>query len=430
MDTNTATLAACALALVAIYATSAKVAVGWGNTTRAGVKPPRCDALDGFRGLLAMGVFLHHALFFWPHFLHGQGWRDPTPARLFGDSRVVLFFMMTSLIFYGRLLDSGREGVDWLRLFVSRLLRLGPVYWLAMLLMFGVVAVATIWHVDGAGTGIVQRTWSDILRSVEIWLGFSMLGMPPIDAYMNTRLIVAGVTWTLPFEWAFYFVLPALALPFRIAMPLWALVLGLGGVMWLFAWAPDPLFAGPYLGGMAAALLVRMPRLAPLLRSRPAAVFALLGMTGVMCLFQTVYAFWPMLLLALTLAIVAAGNSLFGLLTLRFARWLGTLSYGIYLLHGLVLYVVLVLVIGRDAAAELGPFQYQLLILGLTPLILAAACACRRWVEAPAMRAVPGVVALLRSYLPAMRRASARRSSTAGSAARAISSSARGTVAE
>ena len=91
--------------------------------------------MTGFRGLLAFGVFMHHS-FIWSHYAHGLGWRDSEGFRQFGESRVVLFFMLTTTLFYGRLIDSRGRKLDWLKLYVSRILRLGPAYWVAMSLMF------------------------------------------------------------------------------------------------------------------------------------------------------------------------------------------------------------------------------------------------------------------------------------------------------
>jgi peptidoglycan/LPS O-acetylase OafA/YrhL len=153
---------------------------------------------------------------------------------------------------------------------------------------------------------------------------------------------------------------------------------------------------------MAAALLVRDPRLSEVLRSRVSAVVAMVAMTGVVFLFPTVYALLPLALLGLSLAIVATGNTLFGLLTLSFARWLGKVAYSLYLLHGIVLYTLFFLVLGTDRAARLGTFQCVLVIAAVTPVVFGLAWASQRWIESPSMRAVPLVVDALRR-LPVLR---------------------------
>ena len=360
--------------------------------------PSRHGPLQGFRGLLALGVFVHHT-FIWFHYTHGQRWVDSEVWRQFGESRVVLFFMLASALFYGRLLDARDSDFDWLRLYVSRLFRLAPAYWLAMGLMLVVLALATTWRIDGAGTGIALRSWPDIIGASAIWLAFSMLGMPAIDAYMNTPLITAGVTWTMPFELTFYLLLPLLALPLRVRMPLATLGLGLAAAMWLAAWAPNPVLLGPFVGGMAVALAMRAPRVAQALRHPAYGAAALAALTCVIFVLPMAYAPLPLLLQAFALAVVAAGNDLFGMLRLRAPQALGSWAYSLYLLHGIALYTLFLLVIGAQRAAGLSALEYAVVIALFTPVVLALAWASQRWIETPPMRAVPFVVALLRRLM-------------------------------
>jgi peptidoglycan/LPS O-acetylase OafA/YrhL len=369
---------------------------------RSSESTSRHNAMTGFRGLLAFGVFMHHA-FIWSHYAHGWGWRDSEGFRQFGESRVVLFFMLTTTLFYGRLIDSRGRNFDWLKLFVSRLLRLGPAYWLAMGLMFATVTWATLHHVDQAGEGLAFRTWTDIFTSVAVWLSFSMLGMPAIDGYFDTPLVTAAVTWTMPYEITFYLLLPLLALPLRVKMPATALAIGLAAAIWMAAWAPDPRLALPFVGGMAVALLIRVPRIVELLRLRASAIAAMAAMTAVIFLFRTAHALAPMLLLAFAMAVVAADNDLFGILSWRVPQALGNWAYSLYLLHGIVLYTLFMFVIGAERAAQLTTPQYIGLIAAITPVVLTCAWASHRWIESPPMRAVPQVVAALRTAMGRLR---------------------------
>ena len=362
----------------------------------------RQNAMTGFRGLLAFGVFMHHS-FIWSHYAHGMGWRDSEGFRQFGESRVVLFFMLTTTLFYGRLLDSRGKNLDWLKLYVSRLLRLGPAYWFAMCLMIAAVTWATLHQIDHAGTGVVFRSWTDIFSSIGVWMGFSMMGMPPIDAYVNTPLVTAAVTWTLPYEITFYLLLPLLALPLRVRMPATTLALGLGAAIWLAAWAPEPMLCLPFIGGMGVAMLVRMPRVVALLRTRASAAIAMAAMTAVIFLFPSAHSLPTMLLLAFAMAAVAADNDLFGILSWRAPQALGNWAYSLYLLHGIVLYTLFMLVIGAERAAQLTTAEYIAVIAAITPVVLTLAWASQRWIESPPMRAVPAVVAALRKSVGRLR---------------------------
>src|SRR6478752_3618765 len=91
--------------------------------------PKRYDSLDGLRGLLAILVMISHASGWRLYAMTGE-WTVP-PSRLythFGQSSVALFFMITAFLFGSKLLESGERPVDWLRLYVSRALRIMPLY--------------------------------------------------------------------------------------------------------------------------------------------------------------------------------------------------------------------------------------------------------------------------------------------------------------
>lgn len=377
------------------------VAIFTASHWRKLVEPPRFrgepDPVQGLRGFLAMGVFLQHALI-WRHFTQHEGWHETRYLEQFGESRVILFFMLTAFLFYGRLVDarSGRKPFDWLRMAVSRVLRLTPVYWLAMLLMLAVLAIAFRFQVDEAGTSILRVVPGEVMGQVAVWMGFSMLGMPSIANYINTPLITSGVAWTLPFECVFYMLLPLLALPLRVRMPAAALAVGLAAAMWLAAWAPDLRLCTPYLGGMAAAVLVRVPGIAARLRGRAASVVVLAVMVTSFGLFDTNYSVLPMTLLVSTVVIVGAGNDLFGMLRWSAVQRMGAMAYSIYLLHGIGLYVMFLFVLGKERSAALGPWSFALAVAVVVVAVLAASSASRRWVELPPMRRVVALTARLR----------------------------------
>ena len=169
-------------------------------------------ALDGLRGYLAFGVFLHHATL-WHYYAGTSRWELPggVPYEGFGHLCVSLFFMITSLLFVGKLLDSRGQSVDWLTLYVGRVMRIAPLYYVVVAAVFVVVAV-----VSG---GKLREPVPDLLRHVGSWLGFTLFLLPDVNT-VPTGVIVARVTWTLAYEWLFYLTLPLLALCLRLRPPL------------------------------------------------------------------------------------------------------------------------------------------------------------------------------------------------------------------
>ena len=84
----------------------------------------RFSSVDGLRGYLAFGVFVHHTAITWIY-LHTRVFDVPKNyfyAQI-GLASVALFFMITGFLFWGRLIKHGRHH-DWLAFAVSRIFRL------------------------------------------------------------------------------------------------------------------------------------------------------------------------------------------------------------------------------------------------------------------------------------------------------------------
>src|ERR1035438_10583305 len=82
-----------------------KLRAGLGNGARY-------IAIDGIRGYLAFGVFVHHCLVTWI-FLSDGRW-DPLPHNFenqLGATSVAVFFMITAFLFWGRAQAHG--SLDW-----------------------------------------------------------------------------------------------------------------------------------------------------------------------------------------------------------------------------------------------------------------------------------------------------------------------------
>lgn len=356
-------------------------------------KPPaqgRFLPIDGLRGFLAYFVFIHHSAV-WYFKIHMDDWtvKDSNLFALFGEGSVALFFMITGFLFFTKLIDGRKEGVDWGRLYVSRFLRITPLYQFAMCLLFIIVALLS--------TRGVFMTWGHIFGERLRWIVFTIFGNPFINGVADTRTIMAGVTWTLPYEWAFYLSLPLLALLTGRIPPFRYFALGLGSVFVLAAaYNLDDMFGMeisfrpafwrvmPFAGGLAAAVLARSGRFRRLAASKFSTLIILACFAAVLR-YENAYDFIPLLLLSAAFALIACGNNLAGLLTNAASRMLGEISYSLYLLHGIFLYVTFKFVIGIQNAKSFSPAAHWAVVICVAPLVIFGCYATYRFIERPAL---------------------------------------------
>ncbi|MBF8673507.1 acyltransferase [Pseudomonas fulva] len=292
----------------------------------------RWATLDGLRGYLALGVFIHHAAIAW-HYQH-TGQINMPPERFFaqiGQASVALFFMITGFLFWSRLVRQGRA-FDWRAFAVSRVMRLYPLY-------FGLLAavLVTVFYLQGWK---LLDTPTALAQQLSAWLLFHR---PDINQLAGTGNLISNVTWTLNYEIYFYLALPLLGLMFVYRGTLLravACVVALYLLAKLVGWehALKKKYLMSFAGGIAAVYWVRSPGLVQWAKGRYGTWMAIGLLVLVMAVLHKTFAVFPLLLLSLVFCIIVSGNDLLGALALRSARWLGEISYSLYLLHGLVLW--------------------------------------------------------------------------------------------
>jgi peptidoglycan/LPS O-acetylase OafA/YrhL len=335
------------------------------------------QSLDGLRGFLASFVFLHHSMI-WYFYIQDGVWQSP-PSSLFyyfGSGSVLMFFMITAFLFFSKITSNAHsKDFDWLRLYVSRFLRITPLYLFAVFIMFAFVAYETNFTlVDDI---------AELRENAIHWLFFGLLSLQDLNG-ISGMLIFAGVIWTLPNEWAFYFLLPIWGLLYRIKTPK---IFYLIAVLGIFFAAKNKIYL-PFLLGMLSVYLYQLGFVQALAK-RPIGSFVVITSCSLPILLSLDPVDWRaqvFLLIAFTLII--AGNNLFGLLSARPLRRLGDISFSIYLLHPLVLYCTMKFIIGMERAQELSPVEYIGIIFILTPILISIAFFTYRWIESPAINSV------------------------------------------
>jgi peptidoglycan/LPS O-acetylase OafA/YrhL len=167
----------------------------------------RLKTIDGLRGFLALAVFFDHSFVYFGY-VRSDKWDAPV-GNVFsalGEAGVALFFMITGYLFWAHMLRE-RGKPDWLKLFVGRLFRIGPLYLVAIAVMFLLVLRDTGFRLNVAPTQLSGELF--------YWLGLGFFAPGPINGTEHPGLQLAGVTWSLRFEWLFYLSLPISAVAAR-----------------------------------------------------------------------------------------------------------------------------------------------------------------------------------------------------------------------
>lgn len=355
-------------------------------------------ALDGVRGFAAASVFIYH---------YGGGARSSFwPLRVigtinhFGWAGVSLFFALSGFLISGILWDGYDRSNWWRRFYARRSLRIFPLYYLAILI------AATAWLIMGVSAGAFSA------------LGYYALyldNFPPLAPILNhmPNSVPLGHFWSLAVEEQFYVIWPFILAPFAgkrknamlLIIGLWIGSLAFRiGVMILhaqFAWTTEFLLSrgGELLAGACLAMMVRGndEECRRLFRSLPTvAVGSLAILIGVGFLSGGATIETPLMATAGLAACSIFFASIVGLsirqgavrtfFMLPILRWLGKISYGIYVYHILLrtsftwivdhaapgvsynthlLLVLVVAAIGTLGVASLSFYKFEYPFLGL-----------------------------------------------------------------
>jgi peptidoglycan/LPS O-acetylase OafA/YrhL len=348
---------------------------------------PRLDALDGLRGLCALGIVVLHV---WMFVYGDAGHPAKGPLDLFiGELRlgVPLFFVLSGFLVYRPFARAALERSRPPRLgayALRRAARILPAYWLALAASF--IALRQIDHplqVD--------------LEQLPVFLLFAQ------NHFDSTAQHLDPPMWTLGVEVAFYVFLPVAAwCALRLGggrtrqLALCGTLIGAGVLAQVLAvrqgW-PDtltdslPLHLSEFGAGMAVAVAAH----GRLLRRRSAWALVFAGAALILAngtwhalqmgdreVRQLIGDLPGVLGLALVIAGLATSTVRARALSLGPARWLGTLSYAMYLTH----YVVLLVLRGTGHWPETLPAALLAVCAWTLPIALLS------WVliERPAIR--------------------------------------------
>lgn len=308
-------------------------------------------ALDGVRGLAILMVMASHLF---PGTPHSLGERLVLDALEFGATGVDLFFVLSGFLITGILFDSREDLFFFRNFYVRRALRIFPLY-------YGVLAVFAL-----LGFFRNQASGGEF-TSLALYLQNTPLLAPPIWQYRGALVLPLGHFWSLAVEEQFYLVWPLLVFVVKtrqrllvicaislILCPLGRFLLWRHGIDYAAVHSSTFCRADALLLGGALALLLRSryhDRVLSVARWFSIGLIPVLllrfvnSASGVVLRGSAALVAWSLIYTVLALGYV-------GLLTSALTphsrlqqffrasplRMLGRYSYGLYVLHLIVLY--------------------------------------------------------------------------------------------
>lgn len=311
----------------------------------------KIDGLEGLRGYMAIWVWITHVTTMAALPLYKTtGWGRVLAN---GDLAVGVFIMLSGFVISASVLKD--HSVKYTEYITRRALRLFPAYIVCLIASVVILqlSIDTLRAIPWAGTRTDGRMAYLTASQENFWphliLHAGLLhGLIPDRILPYTSYAFMGQAWSLTLEWQFYLLAPALILGLeRIRSnfaPMWLVLAGLLTLSTQFtqpSFLPSNLYFF-FIGYLTHRLFYSQRRAAnkreqllALLTAAItiAAVVYLKGLKGgaVMIWFLAIY--------SLQGRAGVIGRATAFLIENRFARWLGTISYGFYCVHMVAIFL-------------------------------------------------------------------------------------------
>jgi peptidoglycan/LPS O-acetylase OafA/YrhL len=330
----------------------------------------KIHTLDGLRGVVALGVVVHHAIMTYLEQARGlTGAPENHFQNQLGSTGVAIFFMISAYLFCGTLIRNGGR-LKLVKFVESRFWRIVPLY----SVLVGLTVFCAFYLTHFTLLVSPQKIATSIVR-----LGlFYFVEIYPV----NTAYILNffGQVWTLRFEWMLYASLPILGYFMRIVRSTWPLFFGL-----FVCSVYNPMFSF-FVVGAAASILVGFDS------PREKTLWQISGLTGLLIVLFGYHdsRAWPQAILLTPFFIaVLQGRRWFALLGMRPLRLLGDISFSLYLLHPFPLWIVSHMILDVDRYPAMGMVELIGVIMLIAAFSIGAAIISFNVIEQPLMRQRP-----------------------------------------
>lgn len=315
--------------------------------------PARSNSIDGIRYILASFVIFHHMDCAYTYITKGN-WAPTSDLLLYmGKYGVALFFMITAFLFWGKVRKT--DVMNWVDLFKKRLYRIAPLSIFCSLVALCLLFLLT-----------ERKEFSvSVLTNALSWFDAGLWNdKPPVTTFQYSFMALAGVTWTLRWEWIFYFSLPLLFMfkkwSFELTISLFAF-----SVYFLPGFTNDAyLWSYFFVGMLCSEMKDRI-----ILTKKTANVMLTVMILITILVQPTLYGSPEKLFLCAIFFSLISGANLFGFLITKAAIRLGAISYSLYLTQGLILFPA-ILYLQKNNNLELNIHTFVILTLSYLAICL------------------------------------------------------------
>ncbi|MEX9251195.1 acyltransferase family protein [Pseudenterobacter timonensis] len=281
--------------------------------------------VNGLRFFLAIGVAFHHFVYSF-NFHSGRGWvaTGYDINAFMGRFSVAIFFIISGYLFYNKISTK----TDWRVFFIKRFLRIAP-----MALISSAICIFIAISLDDGSFDITKQ-----ICNIMYWFDAGLYNLRMnVSSVPNASLINAGVTWTLYWEWSFYFSLPFLSLLMKDGLRL-PVVITIIAASYYFIPMADykaACYAALFAAGFLAKELNFKSQNNFLISILPIALLLVMFYTGSSALSL------PLIPLCFAFFVLCNNkNAIYGIFRNKGVTRLGEISYSIYILHGIAWYVL------------------------------------------------------------------------------------------
>ena len=160
--------------------------------------------------------------------------------------------------------------------------------------------------------------------------------------------------------------------------------------VWLRMW--------PFASGLIAAIFARNDKARKMLSEKWMSPISAILLIIAVFFYPLVFSLVPFLCMTIFFIAIACGNDLFGILSWKPCRLLGQITYSVYLLHGLLLFILFYFILGFSQASRFTVLQHWITISICSVFVVILCSFTYYYIEKPGTESAAGLTKRIREF--------------------------------